>query len=205
MPTAATVILILAVMLSVAILGGYLAKWLRIPRIIGYIAAGIALKQTTGIFHNLEPDPTWFTPLTNLVTDMALGLILFTIGQVFERKRIRATKGTLGRVSLGEMVLTGWLTAVGCAIAAWTEGGSALSIAAPGAVADAPVSPGTTVGNKPPLILLAREAASVLARLVCLSLSRAVSVPASAPTPALAVGDSISFFRSIWLSAFVLT
>ncbi|MHC4663273.1 MAG: CBS domain-containing protein [Planctomycetota bacterium] len=112
--TALTPGFIIAVMLIAAIAGGYVAKWIRLPRIIGYLVAGIILKQFFKWRWGMETDPV---KSLEIVNELALGLILFTIGEVFERRRVKAIWKTLWRISIYEICLTFILTAVGCAFA----------------------------------------------------------------------------------------
>ena len=46
--------LLSAMMLLVAIIGGYFAKWVRIPRIVAYIVGGIILRSYLG--HTYSPE-----------------------------------------------------------------------------------------------------------------------------------------------------
>lgn len=78
----------LGVILLLALLAGHLVKFLRIPEVTGYILAGIAL----------GPSGVGWVSHDNLValevfSQVALGLILFSLGAVFERERF----GRLGR------------------------------------------------------------------------------------------------------------
>lgn len=74
----------LGLILLLALLAGHLVKFLRIPEVSGYILAGVAL------------GPSAFGWITheNLITlgifsEVALGLILFSVGSVFEFSRFR--------------------------------------------------------------------------------------------------------------------
>ena len=120
-----TPVLAVAVMLIAAFIGGYVAKWLRIPRIVGYILVGAALHQAVLGTGDALP---WMRSLGGLVNELALGLILFTIGQVFELRQLRSTRETLFKLSAWELCCTGILTAVGCALAAWALPGMTLPL-----------------------------------------------------------------------------
>ncbi len=124
--TALNPVLAVAVMLIAAFIGGYIAKWLRMPRIVGYILVGAGIHQASGAIYPAEP--VWMSSLGSLVNELALGLILFTIGQVFELRRLKHTRETLFRLSAWEMSLTGMLTAVGCGLAAWALPGMTLPL-----------------------------------------------------------------------------
>jgi Kef-type K+ transport system membrane component KefB/predicted transcriptional regulator len=109
---------IAALMLIVAIVGGYIAKWVRIPRIVALIVGGVGLKYLVGSYVSPETTRSLVVPL-RFVNEIALGLILFIIGGVFEVSRLKSTGRQLWRFSSAEIGLTAFLTAIGCTIAAW--------------------------------------------------------------------------------------
>jgi Kef-type K+ transport system membrane component KefB len=127
MPTVINPVLAVAVMLIAAFLGGYLAKWLRMPRIVGYILVGAGLQLAAGQLYG--PSPGWVSSLGELVNTLALGMILFTIGRVFERRSLHKVWQTLWRLSLRETGLTFLLTWLACFGAAWTLPGMELRYA----------------------------------------------------------------------------
>lgn len=72
------------IILLLALVAGHLVKFLRVPEVTGYLAAGIALgPSATG----------WISPdnlaTLEILSEVALGLILFSIGTVFEFDRFR--------------------------------------------------------------------------------------------------------------------
>ena len=78
-------------MLLAAIVGGHAARWFHVPRVIGFMLGGITLRVV--LFELLsvrEGEPVErqlqaaAAPL-RAVKDLALGLILFTIGSTLER------------------------------------------------------------------------------------------------------------------------
>lgn len=69
-PASVVPVSILAVMLIAAIIGGYLARWIHIPRIIGYIVAGIILRQAFDFFGT--PVTSLIASLHHLVTDITI-------------------------------------------------------------------------------------------------------------------------------------
>ncbi len=74
----------LGLILLLALLAGHLVKFLRIPEVTGYILAGIAL----------GPSVLGWVSHDNLValevlSEVALGLILFSVGSVFQFTRLR--------------------------------------------------------------------------------------------------------------------
>lgn len=118
---------VLGLALVSALMGGYLAHWLRAPRVIGYLVAGLALQVAARHAFGPEQAAELSRPLV-LITDLTLGLILFTIGGVFEARRMKATRVTLPRISCLEIGLSGTFTALGCAAAAWTIPGMTLPL-----------------------------------------------------------------------------
>jgi len=64
--------LIAALMLLVAIVGGYLAKLVRAPRIVALILGGVAVKSWTAAAQIVRSLP--------FVNELPVGLILFVIG-----------------------------------------------------------------------------------------------------------------------------
>lgn len=107
-------------MLVAAIVGGYSARFLRIPRVVGFLAGGVALRALLGELVGANDDRAIADVLENVakplaaIKDLALGLILFTIGGVFERSSLRAIGRTALKISLSEitLVLGGVLLAV---------------------------------------------------------------------------------------------
>jgi Kef-type K+ transport system membrane component KefB/predicted transcriptional regulator len=112
--------LIAALMLLTAIVGGYMAKWIRIPRVIALIVGGVVMKQWIG-------DGDIVRPLS-FVNDLAVGLILFVIGGVFDISRIKSTQGLLRLFSPYEIGTTFGVTAIACTIAAWTLPGMTVAL-----------------------------------------------------------------------------
>ena len=123
--------LLLGLMLLAAFAGASLARPLRIPRVVGYLAAGVFLKLCVvaatvrgsdfGWHDALEAAMAAAEPLEAL-TDLALGLILFFIGAVFEVSHMRSVGPRALRIGLLEMGCTFVLVAaVCCLIAALTE------------------------------------------------------------------------------------
>ncbi len=111
--------LLLAVTLVAAIVGGYLAKFLHLPRVIGYILVGVGLKFLASGQFGTHAAGEMSGPL-RLVTELTLGLILFTIGGVFEARRITSIKATLAKFSSYEILGTFLCTTLGCFAATWT-------------------------------------------------------------------------------------
>jgi len=102
-------------MLIAGMVAGELVARIRIPRVTGYLLAGLLVgPSVTGLIKGLE--------LRNfdLIAQLALGLILFNIGGEFEAGHVRRFGRKLLTVTLFQMTLT-WLL-VTCAI--WAVSGN---------------------------------------------------------------------------------
>ena len=115
--------LLFGLMLVAAILGGYAARRVRVPRVVGFLLFGVVLKL---VLHRvLDPEGTaenaqlWDAAERTLrpIKDLALGLILFSIGGVFETRHLKSVGARLLKISLAEIALTGVLVFGGCALA----------------------------------------------------------------------------------------
>ncbi len=138
---------LLGLMLFVGIGFGYLARFFHLPRIIGYLVAGIVLKLAVAAFvlssigrpHAAPAPVSGASSLTEAihvaqvgsaplspVYDVALGLILFTIGGVFERKHLARVGRLVGRLSLADCGLTFAVVGVGCLAVVWVVAGGSV-------------------------------------------------------------------------------
>lgn len=127
MPAALNASLLSAIMLLVAIVGGYLAKLVRLPRIVALILGGIALKYAVAARWSPDVAAEAVRPL-GFINELALGLILFIIGGVFQVARLKATQGVLRQFSPSEIGFTALFTSLGCMAAAWTLPGMTWSM-----------------------------------------------------------------------------
>ena len=98
----------LGLILLLALLAGHLVKVIRIPEVTGYILAGIAL----------GPSILGWVSAENLLalevlSEVALGLILFSIGSVFEFSRFRRLGRQFLQLTLIESVLAASLVTAG--------------------------------------------------------------------------------------------
>jgi CPA2 family monovalent cation:H+ antiporter-2 len=79
----------LLIVLAVAIAGGMLAKWLRLPLILGYLAGGIAVgPYGLALIHDIDS--------IDSLAKIGVVLLLFAIGLEFSLKELRS----LGRISV---------------------------------------------------------------------------------------------------------
>jgi Kef-type K+ transport system membrane component KefB len=98
----------LGVILFFALLAGHLVKFVRIPEVTGYILAGMAVGPYLlgWISHeNLAS--------LEVFSEVALGLILFSIGSVFEASRFRLIGRRAALVTAAESLLAGTLVMFG--------------------------------------------------------------------------------------------
>ena len=103
--------LLFGLMLAAAILGGYAARLAHVPRVVGFLLAGVALRQILHVVLGVSDDgvarqalQTASEPL-QVVEDLALGLILFAIGGVFQRSKLRAAQARMMKISFLEISL----------------------------------------------------------------------------------------------------
>jgi len=124
--------LLLGLMLFFGIAFAYAARLVRIPRVIGYMLAGIMLKglivwyvrpavveharthppyaeivvQAGGALAQAQREADRPLATLSIISDLALGVILFTIGGVFESRHLRRVGARIGRLSAAEVGLT---------------------------------------------------------------------------------------------------
>ncbi|RME36622.1 MAG: hypothetical protein D6788_11210, partial [Planctomycetota bacterium] len=117
--------LLFALMLCAGIAGGYAARLVRVPRVIGFLLGGVALRYLLHAVLVEEGDAEAKAALAasagplRAVSDLALGMILFTIGSVFEWTKLRTGGRALWRQSLAEMATVATFVTIACAAAAW--------------------------------------------------------------------------------------
>lgn len=94
----------LGLILLLALLAGHLVKVIRVPEVTGYILAGVALGPSAlgWVSHdNLQA--------LKVLSEVALGLILFSVGSVFEFERFRRIGDRILRLTLIESALAAGL------------------------------------------------------------------------------------------------
>lgn len=114
--------LLFGLMLVAAIVGAYTARLVHIPRVVGFLLGGVALRAgLVAALGTSEGEPRWdqleeaVEPL-KVIKDLALGLILFTIGGVFESSRLRAAGRHIAKISAAEIVSVFGFVFAGCCI-----------------------------------------------------------------------------------------
>ena len=98
----------LGLILLIALLAGHLVKFVRVPEVTGYIVAGIVLGPSVLGWVTREN----LTAL-EILSEVALGLMLFSVGTVFELGRLRRTGRQFLIVTLVESVLAATIVTVG--------------------------------------------------------------------------------------------
>jgi len=116
--------MLFGLMLLAALLGGYAAHFCRVPRVVGFFLAGVALRGVIYSVFVLEDGVATADaldaaaePLT-AIKDLALGLILFSIGGVFERAQVRAAGNRVLKISLLDVGCSAGFVLAGCLCAA---------------------------------------------------------------------------------------
>lgn len=103
--------LLFGLMLVAAIVGGHAARFVRIPRVVGFLLGGAVLQAVlSALLDGAEPEgggQTLEEAAAQLkpIKDLALGLILFTIGAMFERSKLKAIIGRVMKIGVLEMGL----------------------------------------------------------------------------------------------------
>lgn len=115
--------LLFGLMLVAAIIGGHLARLVHVPQVIGILLGGIVLRAVLdGLKIPSEELQQAFVPL-KAIKDLALGLILFTIGGIFERSNLRAAGPRILKLSAAEILLSTLFVFAACAVASLTHSG----------------------------------------------------------------------------------
>ncbi len=104
--------LLFGFMLMAAIIGGTISRRFHIPRVVGYLLAGVILRQLVNTLSN-APCTEAVIPL-QAIRDLSLGVILFSIGSVCERRQLHESGARVWRISLMEICLTMTLVFVAC-------------------------------------------------------------------------------------------
>ncbi len=100
--------LVFGLLLGLAIVAGYLARMIRVPRVVGYLLAGVSLNYVLHYALDAQPDSQGYGAMEQAarplkaVKDLALGLILFSIGSVFETSHLRAVGRRVLRICVSE-------------------------------------------------------------------------------------------------------
>jgi len=93
-------ILSVGLILMSALLAGHLAQLARVPEVTGYLLVGVLIGPATLDLISHENITT-----LGFLSDVALGLILFNIGSIFEASNFRQVGPGVVRVTLWEATL----------------------------------------------------------------------------------------------------
>ena len=116
--------LLFGLMLAAAIVGGYAARMVHVPRVVGFLLGGVALRASLSTILGTDGDEEVRAAMKaaaeplRAIKDLALGLILFTIGSVFERSKLRAASRRVLKISLVEVLCVAGFVFILCAPAA---------------------------------------------------------------------------------------
>ncbi|MBW2022476.1 MAG: cation:proton antiporter [Deltaproteobacteria bacterium] len=93
--------LLLALVLTFALVGGRIASFIKLPRVTGYLLTGLLLgPPITGFL--TKQDVSHF----HFISEIALGIIAFYIGTEFESTKFKKIKQTLPYFSASEIIFT---------------------------------------------------------------------------------------------------
>ena len=120
--------LLLGLLLLAAVGGGYLAHLVRVPRVVGYLLAGAAVRVVMSFVLDAD-SPTMETvdraeTILMPIKELALGLILFSIGGIFDTRHIRAIGREVLAIGFCNALTTVVLVFMGVFLTGW-----ALSVA----------------------------------------------------------------------------
>jgi Kef-type K+ transport system membrane component KefB len=101
----------LGLILLLALLAGHVVKFVRVPEVTGYILAGVLLGPAGGNLITHEALES-----LQIFSEVALGLILFAIGSVFEIRRFRRMGRRLAALTAVESLLFAIIVAGGLLI-----------------------------------------------------------------------------------------
>ncbi|MEO8027661.1 MAG: cation:proton antiporter [Bryobacteraceae bacterium] len=90
----------LGIILLVALLAGHLVKFVRLPEVVGYIAVGVVVGPYVMGWISHENLAT-----LSVFSQVALGLILFSVGSIFDIQRVQTVGLRVLRVTLAESFL----------------------------------------------------------------------------------------------------
>ncbi|MEE9293354.1 MAG: CBS domain-containing protein [Phycisphaerae bacterium] len=114
--------LLFGLMLAAALIGGYAVRLVHVPRVVGFLLAGVGLRvllyglaaQDDGGIETRSLEAA-AGPLS-AIKDLALGLILFTIGGVFERSQLRPVGARILKIGLLDVSMSFAVVLVGCIV-----------------------------------------------------------------------------------------
>ena len=106
-------ILTITIALGAAFLGGFIAARLRLPPLVGYLAAGIAVGPFTP---GLSADPT----IANELAEIGVILLMFGVGMNFSLSDLWAVRWVAVPGAIGQIVIATGVTALVVPLWGWT-------------------------------------------------------------------------------------
>lgn len=94
----------LGLILLFALAAGHIVKFIRVPEVTGYILAGVAVGPSVLGWVSYEN-----LAALEVFSEVALGLILFSIGSIFELRRVREAGPAVLRITSTESILAAFL------------------------------------------------------------------------------------------------
>ncbi len=122
--------LLLGFLLVAALAGGLAARSFHVPRVVGYLIGGLALRIGSNMIFGHEAevhapiDIDRSAKLLRPLSDLALGIILFTIGGVFDRAHMRRIGTSVLKIGVAEMAAVFIAVFACCTAAAWLTSGT---------------------------------------------------------------------------------
>ena len=106
-----------AFILLLSLLAGHLVKFLRVPEVTGYIIAGIVVGPSVLGWINDQN-----LAGLSILSEVALGLVLFSIGSIFQIDRFRRISAAVLRITFFDAVLVAMLVTTAARICgqSWT-------------------------------------------------------------------------------------
>jgi CPA2 family monovalent cation:H+ antiporter-2 len=118
MPHDISLITIIALGLTFALIGGFLAARLRLPPLVGYLLAGIAIGPFT-------PGVVGDHALANQLAELGVILLMFGVGMHFSIADLWAVRGiaipgAIGQIAAATIMGIGHQPALGLVFVGWT-------------------------------------------------------------------------------------
>lgn len=109
-PVLSKLLLLTALLLAAAAVGIPVARLLRIPRVVGYLLLGVALRAAlrwlgSEIAQSDSPMSHHLHLALDSVKSLALCLILFEIGAAFDRAHLRAVREQVWKLAVAELAI----------------------------------------------------------------------------------------------------
>lgn len=128
--------LLVGLMLLAAILGGTVARALRVPKVVGYLLAGLALRYGLATGYGRVHGAAGAQELLNHAIEplaalkiLALGFIVFAISHLLEFHHLRAVGARILRISAAEAACVAGLVGTAAGLIGYFGGGGGAAVA----------------------------------------------------------------------------